>query len=113
MANEKTPIEKGREAFEAKRETLRLMATDTEFRKLSTQSAIVTGEVRHEAAVADFTNGNATAREIMKYKVKRAVSDMAKGEGRKANGDLLDAPKLPDGPIAKQAPESKAPVKTA
>lgn len=114
MANDKTPEEKGREAFEAKRTTLRLMATDVEFRKLTVQNAIMVGEARHEAAIVDFASGQATQRAISAYKVKRAVADFAKGEGRKANGEALDAPKLPDGPVATGKPENvKAAPKSA
>lgn len=110
MADEKTPAQKARERVEMEIEAMRLRATDPAYRALTKQTATLVQADRHAAIMHDFGTGAATERAIVTYKVRRAVSDFAMGEGRKANGDALDAPKLPTAdvaPIAGKAPEGK------
>ncbi len=106
MANEKTPAEVAQRKVEAEKIAMQLRATDAEYRTLSRNAAIEVGATRHAAFMEDHSNGNLLAREIAKFSVKLAVADLAKANGRKPNGEMLDAPKLGDVTGKAQASEA-------
>lgn len=63
-------------------------------------NARTASKARHGAVVEDFETGNALTRAVLGFKVKRAVADLAKSEGRTPNGmkvepKIVPSPDLP------------------
>lgn len=111
MATEKTPEEKAQDRVNMEIEAMRLR-TLPNYRKAAQAAAIDVGAIRHSAAMQDYASGQATERALAAFTVKLAVADLAKSKGRKPNGEILDAPKVPtmDGPVPTtvKAPEAKS-----